>query len=78
MCTAFQGFPTCVNSLGVIRNRIFGGDSAEGFQFAKYRPADRSIYVFGENTTPHYLTSSCIIDYDTMAGLFYLYFLFYI
>ena len=63
-----NGFPTMVNSLGVIRNRIYGGDASEGFQFVKYRASDRTMYVFAENVTSHYLTSSCIIDYDTMAG----------
>ena len=64
-----QGFPTCVQSLTTLRNRIYGADLSEGFQFVKYRPSDRTMYCFAENTSSHHSTASCIVDYDTMAGM---------
>lgn len=49
-------------------DRIYGGDLADAFQFIKYRRADRSMYAFAENSVPRFLTATCVVDYDTVAG----------
>jgi splicing factor 3B subunit 3 len=63
-----KSFPSCVQSLHTMGDRIFGGDMTDAFQFIKYRRSDKGLYVFAENTSPRFLTATCVVDYDTMAG----------
>lgn len=34
----------------------------------KYKKQEKVIHVFADMTSPRYLTSTCIVDYETMAG----------
>jgi splicing factor 3B subunit 3 len=63
-----RAFPSGVQSLHSMGDRIYGGDLSDAFQFIKYRRSDRSLYTFAENSVPHFMTATCVVDYDTMAG----------
>lgn len=42
-------------------------DATESLQFSTYRHFDNKIVVFADDPTPRFLTTSCMIDYDTVA-----------
>jgi len=63
-----KNFPTAIQSIAVYGDRIYVGDLCEAFQYVKYKKAEKQFYVFADNTAPRYLTSSCVIDYESMAG----------
>lgn len=63
----FQAFPTVIQSLHVKGERIFVGDLCEGFHCVKYRRHDQFLHIFAESSSPRYLTSSLVLDYDTMV-----------
>ena len=60
--------PTLVVSLETQGNRIIAGDVEQGSHFATYNHIDNVIQVFADETVPRWLTSSCMPDYDTVAG----------
>lgn len=54
-----------INSMG---HRIYVGDVQESFHFVRYRASENQLIIFADDTNPRYVTSSCLLDYDTVAG----------
>lgn len=42
--------------------------AASLFFFVKYDEKEKQLEVFVDTTAPRYITSSCLVDYDTLAG----------
>ncbi|OZJ04986.1 hypothetical protein BZG36_01775 [Bifiguratus adelaidae] len=63
-----KAIPTCIVSLHNQGDRIIIGDMQESVHYAIYRHMDNRILIFADDTTPRWLTSTVMIDYDTMAG----------
>jgi len=66
--TENKNFPTTIQSLSVHGDRIYVGDLCESFHLATYKKVERTLHVFADTTSPRYLTATCLLDYDTMAG----------
>jgi splicing factor 3B subunit 3 len=66
--TECRGFPTTIQSLNVSHDRIFLGDIAEAFHIIKYRKEAKQLVKYCESSSPCYLTSACVMDYNTMAA----------
>ncbi|CAG8455093.1 129_t:CDS:10, partial [Racocetra fulgida] len=49
-------------------NRIIVCDMQESVHYASYRPHDNRIIIFADDTTPRWITTTTMIDYDTLAG----------
>lgn len=64
-----KSFPTSIQSIQVVADRIYVGDMAESFHYCCYRKADRQLYILADSLAPRYLTASAIVDYDSMAGV---------
>ncbi|KAI9136953.1 CPSF A subunit region-domain-containing protein [Paraphysoderma sedebokerense] len=60
--------PNLIVSLETQGSRIVIGDISESFHYATYRQMDNRIIVFADDTTSRYLTSSTMMDYETIAG----------
>jgi len=60
--------PTFIKSIHTQGDRIIISDLCEAFHYVKYKKAENQFYIFADDTTPRYLTASCMLDYDTTAG----------
>lgn len=49
-------------------NRIVVGDIQDSFHFVRYKRQENQLIVFADDTNPRWITSSCMLDYNTMAG----------
>jgi splicing factor 3B subunit 3 len=49
-------------------NRIMVSDIQDSFHFVRYKRHENQLIVFADDTSPRWLTASCILDYYTMAG----------
>ncbi|GAB5371141.1 hypothetical protein AAMO2058_001554100 [Amorphochlora amoebiformis] len=63
-----KNFPTTICSLDVKGSRIYAGDLSESFHIVKYKSSSKQLYIFADTTQPFYLTSRCLLDYNTIAG----------
>mmetsp|Transcript_2281 Transcript_2281/g.5207 ORF Transcript_2281/g.5207 Transcript_2281/m.5207 type:complete len:1210 (+) Transcript_2281:84-3713(+) len=63
-----KNFPTTICSLDVKGSRIYVGDLCESFHLVKYKDSTKQFYIFADTTSPFYLTSRCLLDYNTVAG----------
>jgi len=60
--------PNFIANLTVMGMRIIVSDVQESFIFVRYKPRDNQLVVFADDVNPRWLTCSCPLDYDTMAG----------
>jgi splicing factor 3B subunit 3 len=49
-------------------NRIVVADVQESFHFVRYRRTENQLIIFADDTNSRWITSSCLLDYDTVAG----------
>nr|CAG8441343.1 1268_t:CDS:10 [Entrophospora candida] len=49
-------------------NRIIICDVQESIHYASYRQHDNRIIIFADDTTPRWITTTTMLDYDTIAG----------
>jgi len=49
-------------------NRIVVADVQESFHFIRYKRAENQLIIFADDTNSRWITSSCLLDYDTVAG----------
>jgi len=63
-----KNFPTCVKSLLTMGDRIYAGDMCENFFLVKYNAAEKTLDVLADCINPRFLTSSCLVDFDTIAS----------
>ena len=50
-----------------IGDRILVSDVQESVHFVKYRRGENQLVVFADDTSPRWVTSACILDYQTVA-----------
>lgn len=64
-----KGLPTLVHSIHVISpSRLVVGDLAESFHYVKYQKAENTFVLFADDVAPRWLTASCALDANTVAG----------
>lgn len=61
-------FPTAVQAIHVIADRIFVSDMAESFFLVKFNKQDKALEIFADTDAPRYITASCLVDFDTIVG----------
>jgi len=49
-------------------NRIVVSDSQDSFHFVRYKRTENQLIVFADDTSQRWITSACLLDYDTIAG----------
>ena len=49
-------------------NRIVVSDSQDSFHFVRYKRTENQLIVFADDTNQRWITSACLLDYDTIAG----------
>lgn len=55
-------------SLSTLGNRIYVGDIQESYSFVRYKRSENQLIVFADDTIPRWVTATCVLDYDTVAG----------
>lgn len=63
-----KNFPNVITTVSHMGARVYVGDVMESFQFVKYKKEEQTLNIFADNTTPRWVTSQAIIDYNTLAG----------
>jgi len=59
--------PNMVVNIAVIGERIIVSDVQESVHWVKYRRGENQLVVFADDTTPRWVTTTCILDYATVA-----------
>jgi len=59
--------PVQITEIRSMGQRIVVSDSEESVHFMRYKKNENQLVVFCDETTPRYTTSSCMLDYDTVA-----------
>jgi len=44
------------------------GDIQESFYFVRYKRSENQLIVFADDSIPRWVTATCVLDYDTIAG----------
>ncbi|KAF2070066.1 hypothetical protein CYY_008612 [Polysphondylium violaceum] len=63
-----KSIPCTIVNIHTMGDRLVVGDIQESIHFVKYKRSENMLYVFADDTVPRYITSSTILDYDTVAG----------
>ncbi|XP_004345726.1 splicing factor 3B subunit 3 [Capsaspora owczarzaki ATCC 30864] len=63
-----RSIPNFVSSITTSGGRIVVTDVQESFHFLRYRPSDNMLAVFADDSNPRWVTSSTMVDYDTVAA----------
>ncbi|KAI8824396.1 CPSF A subunit region-domain-containing protein [Fimicolochytrium jonesii] len=61
-------FPNNILTIHTQGDRIVVGDVQESVLYASYRHFDNRIVIFADDTTPRWITTTTMLDYDTVAG----------
>jgi len=64
----YKKLPHHIMSLTVQGPRIYVGDVQESVHMMRYKKAENQFYIFADDRAPRYLTSTLILDYDTVVG----------
>lgn len=59
--------PTMVVDIRSMGQRIVVSDVQESVHFLRYKKQDNQLSIFCDDTSPRYVTSVCLLDYDTVA-----------
>jgi splicing factor 3B subunit 3 len=63
----FKGIPNLITNISHIGKRIYVSDVQESVFILKYRPKDNDIHMIADDSIKRFVTSMCLIDYDTVA-----------
>lgn len=59
--------PSCVVNIQALGQRVYVGDVQESVHFVRYRRNENQLIIFADDTNPRYVTTMCLLDYDTVA-----------
>lgn len=59
--------PTMVVDIRSMGQRIVVSDSQESVHFLRYKKQENQLSIFCDDTSPRFVTSICLLDYDTVA-----------
>lgn len=48
-------------------HRIFVSDVQESVYMVRYKRAENQLIIFADDTQPRWITTTCILDYNTVA-----------
>ena len=59
--------PYAVVDIKTVGDRIVASDVQESVHFLKYRRGENQLVIFADDTSPRWVTTTCILDYATVA-----------
>ncbi|KAL3859524.1 hypothetical protein ACJMK2_009740 [Sinanodonta woodiana] len=60
--------PNFIVGIHTMGSRIVVADIQESFHFIRYKRQENQLIIFADDTNPMWVTASCMLDYDTVAG----------
>uniref|UniRef100_A0AAV2L7N2 Splicing factor 3B subunit 3 n=1 Tax=Knipowitschia caucasica TaxID=637954 RepID=A0AAV2L7N2_KNICA len=60
--------PTLVTGIYTIGQRVIVSDVQESLFWVRYRRNENQLIIFADDTYPRWVTTACLLDYDTMAS----------
>ncbi|CAG2252578.1 splicing factor 3B subunit 3-like [Mytilus galloprovincialis] len=60
--------PNFVIGIHVTGSRIVVSDIQDSFHFIRYKRQENQLIIFSDDTNPRWITASCMLDYNTVAG----------
>ncbi|CEG40787.1 pre-mrna-splicing factor rse1 [Plasmopara halstedii] len=63
-----RNFPSILVELKALGDRIYASDMHESFHFVKYKKDENQLVIFADDCVPRFITSSVLLDYDTLCG----------
>uniref|UniRef100_A0A8D3CUH8 Splicing factor 3B subunit 3 n=1 Tax=Scophthalmus maximus TaxID=52904 RepID=A0A8D3CUH8_SCOMX len=60
--------PNLVTSIQTIGQRVIVTDVQESLFWVRYRRHENQLIIFADDTYPRWVTTACLLDYDTMAS----------
>lgn len=57
-----------MSAIHTVGNRIIASDVQDSFHFVRYKRQENQLIVFADDTNPRWITASCSLDYNTVAG----------
>lgn len=59
--------PNQITSIQAMGQRLYVGDVQESIFFVRYKRQENQLIIFADDTHPRWVTSSALLDYDTIA-----------
>jgi splicing factor 3B subunit 3 len=63
----FKQIPNLIISIQHMGRRIYIADNQDSVHFIKFHPDENEFNIYAEDCIPRYLTSLCLLDYDTVV-----------
>lgn len=63
-----QHVPNLVTGIYTIGQRVIVSDVQESLFWVRYRRNENQLIIFADDTYPRWVTTACLLDYDTMAS----------
>lgn len=63
-----QHIPNIVTGIYTIGQRVIISDVQESLFWVRYRRNENQLIIFADDTYPRWVTTACLLDYDTMAA----------
>ncbi|KAK6185339.1 hypothetical protein SNE40_007593 [Patella caerulea] len=63
-----KSVPNFIVNIHTMGNRVLVSDIQESFHFLRYKRQENQLIIFADDTNPRWITCSCLLDYNTMAG----------
>uniref|UniRef100_A0A3Q2ZNV6 Splicing factor 3b, subunit 3 n=1 Tax=Kryptolebias marmoratus TaxID=37003 RepID=A0A3Q2ZNV6_KRYMA len=60
--------PNLVTGIHTIGQRVIISDVQESLFWVRYRRNENQLIIFADDTYPRWVTTACLLDYDTMAS----------
>lgn len=60
--------PNAIVSINAIGQRIYVSDVQESVYAVRYKRQENQLIVFADDTHPRWITTTCVLDYDTVAA----------
>lgn len=60
--------PNLVTGIHTIGQRVIVTDVQESLFWVRYKRNENQLIIFADDTHPRWVTTACLLDYDTMAS----------
>lgn len=60
--------PNYIVNIQTMGSRIYVADVQESYHFVRYKRQENQLIIFADDTHPRWITATCMMDFDTVAG----------
>lgn len=63
-----QHIANYICGIQTVGHRVVVSDVQESFIWVRYKRNENQLIIFADDTHPRWVTTACLLDYDTVAG----------